>query len=147
MHLEDPNRAIREMVRVVRPGGRVVAAEISARNAGVNHPDHEMEQRLGAILVSGIRNGWMGVELRYRFGESGLVETRGEAVTDFESVFDPDEAEDFKKLAGELPTADERARATAMVDEMLDLSARGMHCGYATMFIVRGTVPGGDPAA
>ena len=146
MHLEDPSRAIREMARVVRQGGRVVAAEIAARNAGIIHPDHELERRLGAMLVSGIRHGWMGVELRQRFGDAGLVETRGEAVTDFEDAFDPDEGEEYRKVASEFPNADDRGRAIAMVDEMLELSARGLHCGYATMFIVRGSVPERDSA-
>jgi SAM-dependent methyltransferase len=143
MHLEDPDRAIREMVRVAKPGAVVVAAEIYAQGAETNHPDHALERRLGAILSSGMRNGWMGLELRHRFGRAGLTDTRAEAVIDVEDVLDPDEGVELRNVAEQLPVAAERARAIALADDLVDMSARGMHCAYALMFIVRGTVPGG----
>ena len=64
MHLEDPALAIREMYRVVRPGGRVVVAEVYASAARIAHPDPEAERLISAELVFGMRNTWMGIGVR-----------------------------------------------------------------------------------
>lgn len=146
MHLENPGVAIREMVRVVKPGGRVVAAEIAARLAGINHPDHEMAEWLSRLQASAVRNGWIGLELRREFGEAGLVETKAEAVMDVEDVLDADEAAELRRLARSLPDDQDRARAITVAGDLVDHSSRGMHTGYAVMFIARGTVPRADEA-
>jgi len=145
MHLADADAAMREMRRVVRPGGRVVCAEIHARGAGIDHPDHEIMDRL-ARAASHMRNPWMGLELRRRLVLAGFEDVHAQAVITVEDELDPEEAVEFRALATELGTSgalDPTAAASA-VDAMVEASERGMHCGYALMFIATGRVPAAD---
>ena len=142
MHLDDPDAAIREMRRVVRPGGRVVCAEIHARGAGIDHPDHEFMERL-AHAATQMRNPWMGLELRRRLVTAGFEDVRAQAVITVEDELDPEEAVEFRALATEMggTGALDPAAAASAVDAMVEASERGMHCGYALMFIAVGRVP------
>lgn len=146
MHLEDPALAIREMRRVVRPGGRVVAAEVHAAGATLAHPDPAAVRQINAILVSGMRNVEMGIDLRRHFVETGLEQVGGEVVGFFEEELDQDEAEEFTRIARELAATGALApdRAEAVIAAMEDNRTRGTHCGLALIFIVSGRVPGGS---
>lgn len=75
MHLEDPDAAIREMIRVVRPGGIVVAVEPDWTGIRIDHQDQEAFERVYARTLS-MRNKNMGLTLYRRFGELGLQERR-----------------------------------------------------------------------
>jgi ubiquinone/menaquinone biosynthesis C-methylase UbiE len=146
MHLEDPALAIREMYRVVRPGGRVVVAEVYASAARIAHPDPEAERLISAELVSGMRNTWMGIGVRGLLIETGFTEVSGEVVGYFEESLDQDEAEEWTLLARGLAARGvlDPARAEAAIAAMEDLRAKGMHCGLAIIFVVSGRVPGDD---
>jgi ubiquinone/menaquinone biosynthesis C-methylase UbiE len=144
MHVEDPALAIREMLRVVRPGGRALVAEVYAHGARIDHPDPEAERLISAELVSGIRNGSMGIALRGLLIESGFADVGGEVVGYFEETLDQDEAEEWSMLARGLAARGdlEPARAEAAIAAMEDQRARGTHCGVALIFVVSGRVPG-----
>jgi SAM-dependent methyltransferase len=143
MHLEDPDLAIRELVRVVRPGGRVVVAEVYADGAMIDHPDAELARRASLILVSGIRNTSMGLELRGRVISAGLVDVTGEVVGYFEEELDPDEGEEIARIVRQLGTSGEvePARAEAFVQTLDGRRAAGTYCGLALIFVVSGRVP------
>jgi ubiquinone/menaquinone biosynthesis C-methylase UbiE len=143
MHLEDPDAAIRELRRVVRPEGRVVSAEIYPHGGTVDHPDHLMAERLARTIVSQVRNPWMGLELRRRFVSAGLDDVRVRIVIDVEDELDPLEAVEVRAVAKELGESGELdpAEAEAFVDTMVESSERGMHCGYSLMFVAVGRVP------
>ena len=146
MHLEDPALAIREMRRVVRPGGRVVIAEVYAAAARLAHPDPEAERLISEQLVSGIRNTSMGIALRGLMVQTGFTDVGGDVVGYFEETLDQDEAEEWTMLARGLAARGilDHARAEAAIAAMEDLRARGMHCGLAVIFVVSGRVPEGD---
>ena len=143
MHVEDPSLAIREMRRVVRPGGRVLVAEVYAAGARMDHPDSEAERLISAELVSGIRNTSMGIALRGLLVETGFTDVGGDVVGYFEEALDQDEAEEWSALARGLAARGvlEPARAEAAIEAMEDKRTRGIHCGLATIFVVSGRVP------
>lgn len=143
MHLDEPDIAIREMVRVSRSGGRVLAAEIFLRGATYDHPDPDMLDELTRRLTSGIRNRSIGIELRRRFILAGLRDVTVRVVVDVETEADAEEVTELHDLALTLGRqgAVDAARARQAVDVMADRTAKGIHCGIALMFIARGTVP------
>ena len=144
MHVENPGLVIREMRRVLRPGGRVLIAEVNAASARMAHPDLEAERMISAGLVSGIRNPSIGIDLRGLLVENGFSDVGGEIVGYFEESLDQDEAEEWTVIARALAArgALDPARAEAAIATMEDLRTRGMHCGVALIFVVSGRVPG-----
>jgi SAM-dependent methyltransferase len=74
MHLADPVAAIREMRRVVRTGGQIVAVEPAWDTMTIDHPDYEaidlMIRRANAV----IRHSRMGIELNRLMAETDPVE-------------------------------------------------------------------------
>jgi SAM-dependent methyltransferase len=144
MHLEDPDQAIRELLRVVRPEGRVVAAEVHPMGATMDATDHELQAVIERELVEGFRHPWMGLELRRRFAMAGLEDVRVAAVIDVEHELDPVEGEEMRRISEGLADAGtvDRERARRFMERLFEANERGFHCGYALMFIAVGRVPG-----
>lgn len=143
MHLAEPDAAIREMRRVTRPGGRVVAAEPNAWNASIYNPDPETVLAICNSMIAGIRQPQMGISLRRHFIEAGLKDVDGEIVADFETVLDEEEAVEMERTATLLVAEGtlDAERASAAMRALRDAMERGVHCGVALMFVVSGSVP------
>src|SRR6185503_4145841 len=80
MHLAEPDAAIRELLRVTRPGGRIVCAEVHANGADVENPDRHAMDLINQAAIAQIRNPAMGIELRRRLVDAGLESVRVAAV-------------------------------------------------------------------
>jgi ubiquinone/menaquinone biosynthesis C-methylase UbiE len=79
-HVPNVERAIRELVRVIRPGGRVGVFDIDGDSFLISHPDRAMTRRIvEAFSDDGLVNGWLMRSLAGVLRELGLwdVRTRG----------------------------------------------------------------------
>lgn len=94
-HIEDPEEAVAEMVRVTRPGGRIVAAEPDWGAYILFNGDRDASEKLAARWRQSIRNPFVARELGSLLSRCGVTNLRGEthafSTTDYKcaaSVFD-----------------------------------------------------------
>jgi ubiquinone/menaquinone biosynthesis C-methylase UbiE len=71
-HLPDAGRALTEIVRVTRAGGRVVVFDFDWETLIIDHPDRETTRTIVRSYSDSIRNGWIGRQLPRLFNEQGL---------------------------------------------------------------------------
>jgi len=71
-HLAEPGRVLAEMVRVARPGARVVVAEADFDLTIVDIPDRTLARKMIHLACDSVRQGWMGRQLPKLFSEVGL---------------------------------------------------------------------------
>jgi ubiquinone/menaquinone biosynthesis C-methylase UbiE len=74
MHVPDAPRAVAEMVRVTRPGGRVAAFDFDWDMFFVDSPDRETTRAVVRSFSDHMKHGWIGRQLPRLFAESGLGE-------------------------------------------------------------------------
>jgi ubiquinone/menaquinone biosynthesis C-methylase UbiE len=73
-HVPDCRAAIREMVRVVRPGGRVGILDVDLAGTYLDSTDRVITSAFVATMTDVIRNPWIGRTLRRELAEAGLVD-------------------------------------------------------------------------
>lgn len=78
MHLSDPLPVIKEMARVVRPGGQVVAIEPDSEVLLLDSSLVDVTRRILAFRAAGYANPWSGRQLRGLLRAAGLTEIRVE---------------------------------------------------------------------
>ncbi len=71
-HLPDAERALAEMVRVTRPGGRIAVFDFDWDTLIIDHPDKETTRTIVLSYSDSIRNGWIGRQLPRLFKERHL---------------------------------------------------------------------------
>jgi len=148
-HLVDPGAAIREMVRVTRPGGTVVAAEPDQGSLVVSVPGAPVDlvERVVSLRREvGIRNGRLARHLPALWEEAGLIEITVDAfalvLTDPDDAFGLPGWVTYWREQGPFDDADERVWTAAMTH------ARD-HAGFVyavTYLVVSGTRVGERPA-
>lgn len=72
-HLPDPDRTLNEMLRVLKPGGRVLVVDRDWGMVAVDASDVETTRVVLNRACAGIRNGWMGRGLCGLFKKSGVI--------------------------------------------------------------------------
>ena len=89
LHLDQPERAVGEMARVVRPGGRVVVVDTDWGTRSVDTPEVELERRIARVLTETcLANGYSGRRLYGLMKDAGLDDLEVDLVpllvTDYE---------------------------------------------------------------
>jgi ubiquinone/menaquinone biosynthesis C-methylase UbiE len=144
MHIEDPNIALREMARVVRPGGRIVVAEPNWAGIQIDHPDRAEFYELYYRSLA-MRHPDMGMTIYRRMGEIGLTEVTPQPVlsvsTDPGTLrgigLDLSLGADALVKEGKL----KRSRADALVAKLDELHAVGQYLSVGVYHVVSGRVP------
>jgi len=72
-HLERPETALAEMLRVSRSGGRIVLVDPDWETLVVDSPDVSVTRKILNIRGDTVRNAWIGRRLFSLFREAGLV--------------------------------------------------------------------------
>jgi SAM-dependent methyltransferase len=72
MHLAEPERALREMRRVTRTGGRVCVVDYDWQSFLIDHPDPSTTETLVRGLVDDLADGSVGRKLRRMFVNTGF---------------------------------------------------------------------------
>jgi len=145
MHLDDPSAVLAQMVRVVRPGGRIVVAEPDWASIVIDSVDQQAMESLVRQANTVRRQPYIGRELNRRMAGVGLTDRRIETVP----IFSLDYHElalygmNLVKAADELAAEGrlDRQRAQLLIDAVEAGSREGTFCAYGGYFVARGMVP------
>jgi ubiquinone/menaquinone biosynthesis C-methylase UbiE len=140
--IADPVPVVTELVRVTRPGGRVVILDLDQGSTLLDHPDRATTRIVLQALVDGFANGWAGRQLRRL-----LLQVGADDVTVDVTTMDLHPAFLFQLL---IPTL-RRLRSDGTVDqatldhwwnELAELAEAGLFSATITWFLAAGTVAG-----
>ncbi|MFJ4677782.1 methyltransferase domain-containing protein [Kitasatospora sp. NPDC088783] len=135
-HLADPAVALAEAHRVLRPGGRLVAAEPDWDTLAVDHPDPELSRAFTRHLTDRIvRNPLIGRQLPRLAEHSGLaVRTVAPVTTLFRDVREADRVLGLRRNTERAVTANHLTARQAR--DWLDHLAHGPFLAAVTVFVV-----------
>jgi SAM-dependent methyltransferase len=141
MHMASPADAMREMARVVRRGGRVVAVEPDLEVVLLDSAMMDVTRRLLALHADGYANPWAGRQLRRLMTEAGLVDVH--VIVEPLEIADLASAEAALRLLSVARTAVERGilaphEAAAWEEELRSRDDRGQFGCHALMFVAGG---------
>ncbi len=135
-HIADPAPVIREMARVLKPGGALVAYDNDWETLTVDHPDRALTRTILNAWCDRFPRGWIGRQMVPMFLDAGLVEVEASPRT---LILRDLETADrlycfFATAEGALPPDD----AARWSDALRQSAARGRFFSSYTGFLVRG---------
>lgn len=143
MHLADPGRAIRELARVVGPGGWVVIAEPDYGGIRYDHPDQDTMRVITAAILRRFASPGVGLESFRLMGEAGLTARSLEVLVEVETDLHPMSLAAVEQGA-ESAVADgtlDSQRVEAAIAYLRDAAGAGEYASYDHFCIAAGQVP------
>jgi ubiquinone/menaquinone biosynthesis C-methylase UbiE len=141
LHSADPDQVLRELARVTRPSGRVVAMDWDLGTVAVDHPDRELTRRLLDWRTDHYGgNNWSGRQIYSRMVAAGFTDVTTAPVV---TVCHTEEASLVQSLWRAAQVARDggaisQAEHDAWVNELKMRIRNGRFCAAITYFIVRG---------
>ncbi len=80
-HVPDPDAALGEIVRVAKPGARIVVWEADLDLFVIDAPDYATSRAMQRFICDGFRNGGIGHELYRRFKDRDLTDVQATPLT------------------------------------------------------------------
>lgn len=74
MHVPDEQRALAELVRVAKPGGRVAVFDVDHDTCVIDSPYRDLTRTIVRSFCDGLRHGWIGRQLPRLFRAHGLAD-------------------------------------------------------------------------
>jgi len=140
-HVDDPRAALAELVRVARPGARLVVSEPGWGTLVVDAPDRALTRAILDAHCDSHRSGWVGRRLYGLFKEAGLAEVAvaplTAPLTDYALATDLlglRQAAARAQAAGAVTAAE----AAAWLDSLAATHRAGRFLGAVTLFVVSG---------
>jgi ubiquinone/menaquinone biosynthesis C-methylase UbiE len=137
-HLDDPRKALAEMVRVARPGGRIVVSDTDYETLIVDAPDRGLTRRILNAFCDSL-GGWIGRRLPALFTDAGLARVEVVPYTAVVAEYD----EEVVRLRDKAERAREAgavsdAEAGAWLASIEEAAGAGRFFCALTIFTVRG---------